>query len=116
VEVAAQAEAQIEVEEAQIEVEEVKCNISRGPELRKLAGRLRGDARVADGQAGYGDDKVANRNIRAWHGATENGPWMMYKSKHLGRKLDSGTIYNRAEGFWICPSFNRHSLSRSAKP
>ena len=24
--------------------------------------------------AGYGDAKVANREIRVWHGATENGP------------------------------------------
>ena len=22
----------------------------------------------------YGDEKVANRDIRVWHGATENGP------------------------------------------
>jgi hypothetical protein len=24
--------------------------------------------------AAYGDEKVANREIRVWHGATENGP------------------------------------------
>jgi hypothetical protein len=24
--------------------------------------------------ATYGDEKVANRDIRLWHGATENGP------------------------------------------
>jgi hypothetical protein len=24
--------------------------------------------------AAYGDEKVANRDIRVWHGATENGP------------------------------------------
>jgi hypothetical protein len=29
----------------------------------------------------YGDEKVANREIRVWHGATGNGPWMMDKSK-----------------------------------
>jgi hypothetical protein len=27
-----------------------------------------------DGGAGYGDAKVANREIRVWHGATEKGP------------------------------------------
>jgi hypothetical protein len=27
-------------------------------------------------------------------------------------KLDSGTIYNRAGGFWICLSFKDHFLSR----
>jgi hypothetical protein len=36
----------------------------------------------------YGDEKVANREIRVWHGATENGPCTMDKSKtppnHLG--------------------------------
>jgi hypothetical protein len=36
--------------------------------------------------------------------------------KPLGTKLDSGTIYNRAEGFWICPSFRDHFLSRRAEP
>jgi hypothetical protein len=29
----------------------------------------------------------------------------MMDPKPPGTKLDSGTIYNRAEGFWICPSF-----------
>ena len=28
----------------------------------------------AAGGALYGDEKVANREIRVWHGATENGP------------------------------------------
>ena len=28
----------------------------------------------------------------------------------LGTKLDSGTIYNRAEGFWICLSFKDRFL------
>jgi hypothetical protein len=32
-----------------------------------------------------------------------------------GTKLDSGTIYNHAEGFWICPSFKGQFLSRRAK-
>jgi hypothetical protein len=36
----------------------------------------------------YSDEKVANREIRVWHGATENGPRRMDKSKtpptHLG--------------------------------
>jgi hypothetical protein len=26
------------------------------------------------GQVRYGEEKVANREIRVWHGATENGP------------------------------------------
>ena len=26
------------------------------------------------GRPAYGDEKVANREIRVWHGATENGP------------------------------------------
>jgi hypothetical protein len=26
------------------------------------------------GETAYGDEKVANRDIRVWHGATENGP------------------------------------------
>jgi hypothetical protein len=26
------------------------------------------------GSMSYGDEKVANREIRVWHGATENGP------------------------------------------
>jgi hypothetical protein len=25
-------------------------------------------------QVGYSDEQVANRDIRVWHGATENGP------------------------------------------
>jgi hypothetical protein len=29
----------------------------------------------------YSDEKVANRDIRVWHGVTENGPEMMNKSK-----------------------------------
>jgi hypothetical protein len=29
----------------------------------------------------YSDEKVANRDIRVWHGATENGPRMMDKSQ-----------------------------------
>jgi hypothetical protein len=42
---------------------------------------------------------------------------MMDKSKNpLGTKLDSSTIYNRAEGFWIRPSFKDRFLSRRAKP
>ena len=42
----------------------------------------------------FGDAKVANREIRVWHGATEMGPWTLDKSKtpptHLGscRYLD----------------------------
>jgi hypothetical protein len=36
--------------------------------------------------------------------------------KPLGTKLDSGTIYNRAEGFGICPSFKDQFLSRRAIP
>jgi hypothetical protein len=47
----------------------------------------------------YSDAKVANRDFRVW----------------LGTKLDSGTIYNRAEGFGICPSFKDHFPSRRAK-
>jgi hypothetical protein len=50
----------------------------------------------------YSDEKVANR---------DNKVWVMDKSKPLGAKIDSGTIYNRAEGFWIRPS-----SSRRAKP
>jgi hypothetical protein len=38
--------------------------------------------------AAYGDEKVANRDTKVWHGATENGPRMMDKTKtpsaHLG--------------------------------
>jgi hypothetical protein len=34
----------------------------------------------------------------------------------VSTKLDSGTIYNRAEGFWICLSFKDQFLSRRAKP
>jgi hypothetical protein len=34
---------------------------------------LEADHLVAQ-DAGYGDAKVANREIRVWHGATENGP------------------------------------------
>jgi hypothetical protein len=36
--------------------------------------------------------------------------------KPLGTKLDSGTILNGLEGFWICPSFKEPFLSRRAKP
>jgi hypothetical protein len=36
--------------------------------------------------------------------------------KPLGKKLDSGTIPNGLEGFWIRPSFKGHFLSRRAKP
>jgi hypothetical protein len=39
----------------------------------------------------------------------------MDKSKTLGTKLDSGTIPNGLEGFWI-PSFKDSFLSRRAKP
>ena len=28
----------------------------------------------------YSGEKVANRTIRVWRGATENGPWTMNKS------------------------------------
>jgi hypothetical protein len=31
-------------------------------------------AAEADGRPAYSDEKVANREIRVWHGATENGP------------------------------------------
>jgi hypothetical protein len=34
------------------------------------------------------------------------------KPKPLGANLDSGTIYNRAEGFWIGPYFKSLSLSK----
>ena len=36
--------------------------------------------------------------------------------KPLGTKVDSGTIPNGLEGFWIRPSFKDHFLSPSAKP
>jgi hypothetical protein len=36
--------------------------------------------------------------------------------KPLGTKLDSGTNYNSAEGFWIYLSFKDQFLSRRAKP
>jgi hypothetical protein len=60
----------------------------------------------------YSDEKVANRDIRL----ARREEWLT-NPKPLGTKLDSGTIYNRAEGFWICPhskiSFCRavHNLS-----
>jgi hypothetical protein len=41
---------------------------------------------------------------------------MMDESKTLGEKLDSGTIPNGLEGFWIRPSFKDSFLSRRAKP
>jgi hypothetical protein len=62
----------------------------------------------------YSDGKVANREIRIWHLVIRN--WMMDKSKAPRHKVDGGTIYNRAEGFGICPSFKDHFLSRRAKP
>jgi hypothetical protein len=31
----------------------------------------------------YSDDNFANRNVRVWHGATENGPWTMDESQTL---------------------------------
>jgi hypothetical protein len=39
---------------------------------------------------------------------------MMDKSKTPPHKLDSGTIPNGLEGFWICPSFKDPFLSRRA--
>jgi hypothetical protein len=45
--------------------------------------------------------------------------WLLNDEKNpkpLGTKLDSGTIYNLAEGFWILPSFKDHFPSRRAKP
>jgi hypothetical protein len=41
---------------------------------------------------------------------------MMDNPKPLGTKLDSGTIPNGLEGFWIRPSFQDLFLSRRAKP
>jgi hypothetical protein len=38
----------------------------------------------------------------------------MDKSKLLGTNLDSGTIPNGLEGFWIRPSFKDPFLSRRA--
>jgi hypothetical protein len=37
-------------------------------------------------------------------------------AKPLVTKLDRDTIYNRAEGFGICPSFKDRFLSRRAEP
>jgi hypothetical protein len=42
--------------------------------LRSLTHLLTADDRTCGAWAGYGDEKVANREIRVWHGATENGP------------------------------------------
>jgi hypothetical protein len=47
-----------------------------------------GDCACAGPRLLYGEEKVANREIRVWHGAAENGPSMIDESKtppsHLG--------------------------------
>ena len=38
------------------------------------AGRAAASASLGSLGLGYGDAKVANRDTRVWHGATDNGP------------------------------------------
>jgi hypothetical protein len=56
------------------------------------------------------------RLAKVWHFVRE---WLLNDGriqKPLGTKLDSGTIPNALEGFWIRSSFKDHFLSRRAKP
>jgi hypothetical protein len=46
------------------------------------------------GQATYGDEKVANRETRVWHGAAENG------------SLNDGRIQNPSNPFGVVPLSN----------
>jgi hypothetical protein len=51
--------------------------VVRSPaQLRRTGGRLHAahTAAFRGKRLEYGDAKVANREIRVWHGATENGP------------------------------------------
>jgi hypothetical protein len=56
----------------------------------------------------YSDEKVANL-VTIRH--SRDREWLL--NIPLGTKLDSGTIYNHAKGFKICPSFKDHFSCRA---
>jgi hypothetical protein len=68
------------------------------------------------GEAAYGDEKVANRDT--WFGTARQKRVLerWTNPQPLQPIWGRAAILLCAEGFWICPSFNSHSLSRSAKP
>jgi hypothetical protein len=64
--------------------------------------------------APHSDEKVANRDTKVWHGATENGPLMMTNPKPFGIIVDRAAS-NFSQRGWIRPSFNSHSLKRNSQ-
>jgi tRNA-binding EMAP/Myf-like protein len=60
----------------------------------------------------YGDEKVANRDTKVWHGATEN--WSLNDGQIPNPSNPFGIVPLSnfvLRGFWICPSFNSPSQS-----